>query len=76
MTLEVSKRDQAALKGGADRFTTICRMELPEDVVKVSFDRWRGQSEVLSHALCGLAFGDSSEDLHFPGRQGWHVILR
>ena len=76
MTLEISQRDQAALKRGADRFTTIGCIELPEYVVKVRFDRRRGQGKVLSHALCGLAFGYSSEDLHFPGRQGCHVVLR
>ena len=76
MSLEISECDKAALEGSADCLTSICRTELPEDVVKVSLDRRRCEREVLGHSLRSVALGDSSEDLHFPRCERGDVTSR
>src|ERR1700730_5950009 len=73
--LHIGKSQEPHFQSRADRFPPVGGAQLPEDVVKVGFDRrWR-QTKVGSHSFGRVALGDASENLHLPRCKGDQVAL-
>jgi hypothetical protein len=66
MRLEIPQRDQSNLQCCADRLATVGGVQLPKDVVKMSLDGRRGQTQIHSQPFCGVALGYASQNLHLP----------
>ena len=62
--LQVGECDKPQFQCRADGLASVGRVQLPENVVKVSLDRRRREAELARKSLCGQALRNSTQDLH------------